>query len=99
MAFKKSDHVAGVLVLDYGRPESGFSSDRSCPNQMFDLYTNDDKYGFCRKIQWNKPNPQHYDNGLLYEHWPFPIFFLRNQTDIDWLLNVSVFGDYFFHSN
>ncbi|KAH9511768.1 hypothetical protein DERF_010201 [Dermatophagoides farinae] len=89
MAFKKSDHVAGVLVLDYGRPASGFSSDRSCPNQMFDLYTNDDKYGFCRKIQWNKPNPQHYDNGLLYEHWPFPIFFLRNQTDIDWLLNKT----------
>ncbi|XP_075680112.1 nicastrin-like [Dermatophagoides pteronyssinus] len=89
MAFKKSDNVAGVIVCDNGRPEWGFSSDHSCPNQLFDLYTNDNEYGFCRKIQWNKPNKQHYDNGLLFEHWPFPIFFIRNQNDIDWLLNKT----------
>ncbi|KPM09438.1 nicastrin-like protein [Sarcoptes scabiei] len=79
------DRVSGVIVLDVDRPES-FSVDHSCPNREFSLYRNDSNYRYCRQQQWNKPYPDYPENGLLFEHWPFPIFLLRNRTEINILL-------------
>ena len=91
LQLKKSNRVAGVIVLDFEkhRPK-GFSSDSSCPNQHFSLYANDSTYGYCKTQEWNKPTSDH-QNGIQFFDWPFPIFLLRNMTEINLTLSVNSF--------
>lgn len=86
MLKNNTGRVSGVLVLDDKRPNY-FSSDRSCPNAQFSLYANDDEHRFCKSLEWNKPTENHHDS-ILFHYWPFPIFLLRNQTEIELILNV-----------
>lgn len=75
--------VSGLLVLDTGRPTE-LSSDRSCPNEFSSLYLNDSNYGHCRTQQWNRPTADHVE-GMMFMDLPFPVFLLRNTTEIDML--------------
>jgi len=86
-----SDRISGVIVLDdesnISRPDP-YSPDSSCPNEEFDLYVNDTTYGHCAKQKWNVVD-QNYNNGLMFNDWPFPIYFIKNKTSIDDIQEVS----------
>ena len=100
---ESSDRISGVLVVELENKTSGpkfLSPDKSCPNEHFDLYVNDSTYGHCRKQQWNSEDNS-YGEGLMFYDWPFPIFFIKNQTNIDEIRDVSIvinkcFGHFYF---
>ena len=93
--FKQYSHrISGVLIMDFdpkNRTSLTFlSPEKSCPNVLFDLMVNDSTYGYCRQQQWNSPySSGPYSEGLMFEDWPFPIFFIKNQTNIDEIKDVS----------
>ena len=74
--------MSGVLVLNDNNPsEKGFSPESQCPNENFGLYTDDPKYGHCKAQKWiTDDNP---GANMMYYDWPFPVFLIRNQTDIE----------------
>lgn len=87
--------VAGVVVLDdqtTQRHLKGHSADRSCPNEYFSLYANSTQYGHCKMQRWNVGSKVDIEDevDMLFHDYPFPMFMLRNQTDIDLLKNVCV---------
>lgn len=79
--------VNGLVLLDTGKP-SYLTSDRSCPNEYFSLYQNDSRFNHCQKQQWNLPVDDHRD-GIIFDNFPFPVFLLRNRSQID-LLNQKI---------
>ena len=92
---QSSDRISGVLVVDF-EPQNRtneitfLSVDKSCPNEYFDLYVNDTTYGHCRQQQWNSEDESRHLEGLMFIDWPFPIFFIKNQTNIDEIRDVSI---------
>lgn len=94
-----SNRISGILILDEGiKPLNGYSPDRSCPNIHSSLYSNRSGLGECVNQRWNiidsEPqsssfnqidNPYEQSDGLQFYHYPFPIFLLRNKTQIDLL--------------
>jgi hypothetical protein len=85
-----SNRISGVVVID-DHSESGqsfeYSADSSCPNENFDLYVNDSRYSHCSQQLWNIPNGKN-NTGLMFNDWPFPIFFIKNQTSIEEIKKV-----------
>lgn len=67
---------------DTGKPEVALSADRSCPNEFRSLYAADPQYGHCRLFGWNTPTADHHQ-GLLFQDLPFPLFVLRNRSQIE----------------
>lgn len=76
-----------MIILETKQPEA-FSSDRSCPNMHSSLYVNDSTFGHCRgQEQWNLPTDDHND-GMAFQDFPFPMFLLRNKTEINFVNKV-----------
>lgn len=87
--------IAGVVVLDdqtTQRHLQGHSADRSCPNEYFSLYTNSTQYGHCKVQKWNVGSKFDIEDevDMFFHDFPFPMFMLRNQTEIDLLKNVCI---------
>ncbi|KAJ8272554.1 hypothetical protein GJAV_G00090570 [Gymnothorax javanicus] len=82
MRLKGSLRVAGVaVVIPRSGPPEGFSPHNTCPNEGTGVYT--DSYGpnlaGCNGTVWNPRG-----NGLSYEEFSFPIFYLKedNETEV-----------------
>lgn len=84
LKFKQSGRVSGVLVIkrDNETFPSKFSPDQSCPNQGFDSYVNNTKYGQCKQ-SWVPNNDA---RGMMFDNWPFPIFLLTRNDSIEHLI-------------
>jgi len=67
--------IDGVNVTD--AKTSGFSTDSACPNMRFGLYNGTEE---CHK--WNLPG-----SGLFFHQFPFPVFLVRNATELGLLTN------------
>ena len=98
MALKKArERVSGVLVIDDKNSTTnlpkGFSPESQCPNENFGLYTDDPKYSHCKAQKWiSDDNP---GLNLMYEDWPFPMFLIRNQSDIADIKKVCLYEKHF----
>ncbi|KAH9402215.1 hypothetical protein TYRP_016270 [Tyrophagus putrescentiae] len=77
-----SGRLNGILVLDTDKKPDALSADRSCPNEFRSLYAADPQYGHCRLFGWNTPTADHHQ-GLLFQDLPFPLFVLRNRSQIE----------------
>ncbi|CAG2116809.1 unnamed protein product, partial [Medioppia subpectinata] len=88
--FKSSDRITGVLVLDIKGDErkalkiEGLSPDKTCPNDGFGLYTGDKTHDHCGQQEWNLAEglTERHNDGLMFNDWPFPIFLIKNETNI-----------------
>ncbi|CAG2177226.1 unnamed protein product, partial [Oppiella nova] len=86
--FKSSPkRITGVLVIDEKRTSevTGLSPDKTCPNDGFGLYADDTTYGHCGQQEWNSAGEStlKHNDGLMFNDWPFPIFMVRNATNIE----------------
>ncbi|XP_054168906.1 nicastrin-like, partial [Oppia nitens] len=93
---QNANRLTGILILDNKTVDSqlGYHSfDRSCPNEYHDLYVNDGNYSHCSTIRWNRmdnDNHNHNNNhNLMFNDWPFPVFLIKNQTNITAIYNCS----------
>jgi hypothetical protein len=93
--FKSSPkRITGVLVIDEKRTSevTGLSPDKTCPNDGFGLYADDTTYGHCGQQEWNSAGEStlKHNDGLMFNDWPFPIFMVRNATNIEEIKDVSI---------
>uniref|UniRef100_T1JAP2 Nicastrin n=1 Tax=Strigamia maritima TaxID=126957 RepID=T1JAP2_STRMM len=77
---KLSGKVSGVLLINPSNETflmHNYSPDQKCPNMNYGLYRDESS---C-SVPWNKVG-----SGILYEDWGFPIFIIKEQHDIDLIL-------------
>lgn len=85
---ERSDAISGVILLSPMQPKPdqlppSFSPEQSCPNRPMDYYAFRKSLDFanCRRQVWNDKG-----SSILYRHWRFPIFIIRRQRDIRFLM-------------
>ncbi|XP_015792988.1 nicastrin [Tetranychus urticae] len=88
--FRDSGRVSGVIVIKHNDTKlSVFSTDKSCPNEDYGLYTSAfnksyAEYDNCAKQKWNNPNNP--VSELFYRDFGFPVLMIENTVDIDDIL-------------
>ncbi|CAG7722359.1 unnamed protein product [Allacma fusca] len=74
---RDSGRVSGVLLLNSKTLKlDAFSEENTCPNRGYGLYTDPKDPRYCEP--WNSKG-----NGLLYEEWDFPIFYVTDPTQVE----------------